>query len=128
MKQGLRKFERQVSDMLPCSKEVKEGQLEQIRKTLEDRADNISYEEVVEELGAPEEVAAAVIQELDGRDVARSMRTRNRIVRAVALFLGMLLLIVSILLTVAVIDGHSSVGGKQYISGPHIIPVGGMLP
>ena len=128
MKQGLRKFERQVSDMLPCSKEVKEGQLEQIRKSLEDRADNISYEEVVEELGAPEEVAAAVIQELDGRDVARSMRTRNRIVRAVALFLGMLLLIVSILLTVAVIDGHSSVGGKQYIRGPYIIPEGGMLP
>lgn len=121
MKQGLRKFERQVSDMLPCSKEVKEGQLEQMRRSLEERSDELNYNELVEEIGSPESMAAGVIQEMDGKDVALAMRTRNRIFRIAAVFLGTILIIFTIAMTIAVIDGHKASGSIRTITEASVI-------
>ena len=121
MKQGLRKFERQVSDMLPCSKEVTEGQLEQMRRSLEERSDELNYNELVEEIGSPESMAAGVIQEMDGKDVALAMRIRNRIFKIVAVFCGLVLLLITITLAIELIDAHRANRGRGDIAPVKVI-------
>lgn len=90
---GWKKYKRKLSDMLPCQKQERDHILEEVCQGLGDKAQFLSYEELLEKLGLPEEVAASYIQGMEPREVARAMKTRNRVFRLLAVLVGCVILV-----------------------------------
>jgi hypothetical protein len=101
---GWKKYKRMLSDMLPCQKQERDHILEEVRQGLGDKAPSLSYEELLEKLGLPEEVAASYIQGMEPREVAQAMKTRNHVFRLLAVLVGCVILVWAICMTFAVID------------------------
>lgn len=101
---GLRKYQKALRDMLPCSQKEKEYYLSGIEQALGKDAGSLSYEAIIERIGTPEEVAAASIQDMDAKDIAYAMKNRNRIVRLISVLVGAVLLIWAVAVTIALID------------------------
>ena len=117
---GLGKYRSKLKDMLPCSQKEKEYYLSEIEQSLAGDAKSLSYEAIIEQIGTPEEVAATTIQGMDAKEIASSMKKRNRLIRLVAIFIGTFLLIWAVAVTIALIDSMQHKIGK-IIESPIII-------
>ena len=114
---GWNKYKRKLSDMLPCQKKERNHYCEEVRQSLGNNYKDLRYEEVLEKLGPPEELAASYIQGMDAREMAKAMTKRNRLFRLLAVLVGCVILIWAIGVTVAFFDAKAHPSGRL-VEGP----------
>lgn len=112
---GLNKYKRKVGQMLPCAAEEKKFVLAEIDRSLGNKANTMSYEDIVEQVGSPETLAASAIQDMEAEEIAAAMKTRNRMIRLIALLVAGILLVWAIGVTIALIDSTRHSGGYGVI-------------
>ncbi len=123
---GLSKYKRKVSDMLPCAKEERKYVLAEIDQSLGKEAETMSYEALVEKLGAPEEVAAVSIQGMEPKNIAAAMQKRRKLIRWVAMLIIGVLLIWGICVIIGLVDSINAGHGHIITSQPGILKSWGM--
>ena len=110
----MQKYLRQVKRCLPGTKEQKIWILDQVRAQIMESPTPLSYTGILEFVGPPEQVAATQIEALPALQIAQSVRRDFWIKRVVISFLALLLILITIALTVAVIDTHKQSHGDPY--------------
>ena len=118
---GLKKYKRKVNEMLPCTTDERKYVMAEIDRSLDKGDYALSYESLIDKLGAPEEIAAASIAGMDPRNIALTMEKRHKLITWVAILVIGVLLIWAVGVTAAVIDSTVHSGGHAIIGSAEII-------
>lgn len=84
---AVRRYLREIRGWLPCSGKMRRVILERIENTvLEYLIENpeTSYEELTEQFGVPQQIAASYVEEMGTNELLRDLRIRRRIIGTIA--------------------------------------------
>ena len=111
------KYIRRVRRCLPGTRKQTAWIGEQIRNSLDSGFSELSYAEIVDQLGTPEALAAAQIEAMLPMEIAEKVRLQNWIKKVVlAVFLAVIILLAG-LIVAEYVDASKNVRGKLYEDG-----------
>ncbi len=111
------KYIRRVRRCLPGTRKQTAWIGEQIRNSLDSGFSELSYAEIVDQLGTPEALAAAQIEAMLPMEIAEKVRLQNWIKKVIlAVFLAVIILLAG-LIVAEYVDASKNVRGKLYEDG-----------
>lgn len=108
---SLHKYLNAVKGLLPCSFKQKKSVLRTIKASMQaylSEHPQASTDELVNQFGSPEQIAAAHIDVMDTAELLKQLRMKKRISRILTTIVAVVLLIWTIAVTVAFIDELNS--------------------
>ena len=115
----LKRYYRQISRLLPCSRKQKKAILSRIQDTVNDTVSEnpeISFEQLRDQFGAPETVAASYVENAGTAEILKSLQIRRRILGVVTAAAVLVLLMWAGVVTWAAIKANWTI---RSLDGSH---------
>lgn len=108
------RYFREVKSWIPCAGKMKRDILDRIRDEVcgyLDENPEAGDAELRQRFGAPQQIAAAYVEEMDAPELLKNLRIRRRIVRIVAAAALAMVLMWAAVVTIALADRNNAVNG-----------------
>lgn len=110
----IKKYCREVSRALPCSRDLKRKITDQITQSIQEFLNenpNAAYADIEAEFGSPMQIASAYLDEVDHEKLTSELKLKQRVVRIFAIAMTIALLMFAVMLAIVVQDDYSSDNG-----------------
>lgn len=79
----LRRYCREVRGWLPCTRKAKQKIIEKINNVISSNEEELSYGQIVERYGTPQQIASAYVDEMGTMELLDDLRIKRKIIRVV---------------------------------------------
>ena len=117
----LKRYMQEVSALLECPEKEKEYYLSIIENDFGDEADHLSYEELVDCLGSPQEWVNAQLNIVGGEDYANKIANLKKKRKVLTLIVTAVALLIAAVMIYFYVTNEESRGFKGHYSDPIII-------
>lgn len=110
----LKRYYRQVASWLPCGGKTKREMMARIRATVdayiaEHPAADLAA--IQARFGTPQQIAAAFVDEMETEELLQRINYRNKIIKGFAILAATIILLWTLVVTIALLDSFNSSGG-----------------
>lgn len=109
-----KRYLRAVKRWMPCSGKLKRGIMAQIDNCVQEYMEknpNASFDDICAQLGSPQEIAAAYIENADTAEILKNLRVRRRIVTIVISAILVILISWASVVIYEIVDFEKMVNG-----------------